>query len=128
MEEMKDIKIKVEIEIKITQEDIDDIMSAALDGGINYWCEKAEVDGDYLGEYASEQISRGGNLKLYDSEDDKVYTLTREKLLEGIQKYLADPNKPYDILDGHTIDCCIVDDVVADIMIQYAIFGDLIYG
>ena len=125
---MKDIKIKVEIEIKIAQEDIDDIMSAALEGGINYWCEKAEVNGDYLGEYASEQISRGGNLKLYDSEDDKVYTLTREKLLEGIRKYLADPNKPYDILDGNTLDCCMVDAVVADMMIQYAIFGDLIYG
>ena len=125
---MEDIKIKVEIEVSITQEDIDDIMSTALEGGINYWCKKVEVDGDYLGEYASEQISRGGNLKLYDSEDDKVYKLTREKLVEGVRKYLADSNKPYNILDENSIDCCMVDAEVADMIIQYAVFGYVIYG
>ena len=43
-------------------------MATALDGGITYWCNKAEVIGGYLGEYASDQISRGGKLKLYDYE------------------------------------------------------------
>ena len=59
-------------------------MCTALEGGINYWCCKAEVVGEYLGEYASEQISRGGELKLYDAEEDEVYTLTLDKLLKGI--------------------------------------------
>lgn len=75
---MENFKVKAELEINVTQEDIDDIVATALEGGINYWCRKAEVVGDYLGEYASEQISRGGTLKLYDSEEDEVYELTRD--------------------------------------------------
>ena len=54
---MNDFKVKVELEVNVSQEDIDDIVTIALEGGINYWCRKAEVVGDYLGEYASEQIS-----------------------------------------------------------------------
>lgn len=82
---MENFKVKTEPEINVTQEDVDDIVATALEGGINYWCRKAEVVGDYLGEYASEQISRGGTLKLYDSEEDEVYELTRDKLLDGMR-------------------------------------------
>ena len=46
--------VKVEINVKLTQQDIDDIMVAALEGGITYWCFKAEVVGDYLGQYANQ--------------------------------------------------------------------------
>lgn len=45
---MNDFKVKVELEVNVTQEDIDDIVTTALEGGINYWCRKAEVVGDYL--------------------------------------------------------------------------------
>ena len=73
--------ISVVLNFLISNEDIDDIMSAALDGGITYWCGKAEVVGDYLGEYASEQISRRGALKLFDLESDDVWELTFEKFM-----------------------------------------------
>lgn len=52
------------IGVTLTQQDIDDIMASALDGGICYWCRMAEVVGEYLGEYASDQISLGGSLIL----------------------------------------------------------------
>ena len=55
---MDTVVLKLELEVVVTQEDIDDIMAGALEGGINYWCGEAEVVGNYLGEYASEQISR----------------------------------------------------------------------
>ena len=71
---------------------------------------------------ASEQISRGGTLKLYDSEEDEVYELTRDKLLDGIKKYCEDAERPYDIMhEGvnsvrcstgeYGLDCCMVDAV-----------------
>ena len=44
------------LDVRVSNEDIDDIMVSALEGGINYWCRKAEVKGEYLGEYASDQI------------------------------------------------------------------------
>ena len=126
---MKEFEIEVMTKLIVTQEDIDDIMAIALEGGINYWCRKAEVVGDYLGEYASDQVSRGGVLKLYDIEDDSIYELTLEKLLHGIEKaYIDCWYIDYGWCDGKKIDTCQVDAVVADIIIQLSLFDEIIYG
>lgn len=126
---MENFKIKIEKEITITQQDIDDIMVSALEGGITYWCRKAEVVGGYLGEYASEQISRGGVLKLYDAESDDVWVLTLEKLLHGIEKaYDENWFMDYGWCDGSVIDTCEVDGEVADTIVQYALFDELVFG
>ena len=53
----------------LTNHDIDAIMVSALEGGIIYWCNKAEIADDYLGEDVSKQISRGDTLILYDDEE-----------------------------------------------------------
>lgn len=126
---MNDFFVNITRTVKVTAEDIDDIMCSALEGGITYWCNKAEVVGEYLGEYASEQISRGGTLKLHDSEEDEVYELTLDKLLKGIElaiqhNYYAD----YDWCDGTMLDTCNVDASVADVIIQLALFDDVVYG
>lgn len=123
--------VKLELEIVVTRENIDDIMCGALEGGISYWCNKAEVVGDYLGEYASEQISRGGQLLLHDFEAEEVYTLDKEKFLKGLKMYFQKPH-PYDILEERDnklkIDTCNADATVCDMIIQYALFDDVIYG
>lgn len=125
----KEFNITITKNIKVTQEDIDDIMASALEGGINYWCCKAEVLGNYLGKYTSEQISRGGVLKLYDAEEDAVYVLTLSKLLNGITKAISEGYySKYGWYDGNEIDTCNVDACVADVIIQLAIFDDVIYG
>lgn len=55
--------LEVKFNVEVTNQDIDDIMCTALEGGITYWCRRAEVvGGKYLGEYAHEQISRGGEV------------------------------------------------------------------
>ena len=128
--ESEDI-VKVEMEILLTREDIDDIMCGALEGGITYWCRKAEVLGKYLGEYASEQIARGGTLNLYDSEEDVVYVLTKDKFLKGVELWAKNPigGNCLEHIDGRLrFDCCNADAVVCDAIIQYALFGDVIYG
>ena len=121
--------IEVIRNVNVTEEDIDDIMCSALEGGITYWCYKAKVVGDYLGEYASEQISRGGALKLYDSENGDIHDLTLEKLLNGIKlaingNYYAD----YEWCYGDKLDTCQVDAEVADCIVQLALFGEVVYG
>lgn len=122
--------LTVEKKIKVTQQDIDDIMCAALEGGICYWCGRAEVVGEYLGEYASEQISRGGTLKLYDCEDmNEVYELDRSKLLKGIKKAFEEGYySEYEWCNGTAIDTCQVDADVADVIVQIAIFDEVVYG
>lgn len=120
--------VEVKYDVIVTMQDVDDIMSTALGGGINYWCKRAEVVGEYLGEYASDQISRGGTLILHDSEGEDKYELTLDKLLKGIQMYVANPNAPYKIVYNSELDTCQVDATVADMIIQFALFGVIVYG
>lgn len=119
--------IDVSREVKLTKENIDDIMASALEGGITYWCKKAVVVDDYLGEYASEQISRGGTLRLYDSEEDEVYELTLEKFLNG---FALACRKGYgeDWIDGIDVDTCQIDAIGADTIVQLALFGEVQFG
>lgn len=123
--------MNIELKVVVNDEDIDDIMAGALEGGINYWCDEAKVVGNYLGEYASEQISRGGQLKLHDFEEEEDYILDKEKFLKGLKMYLEKPH-PYDILEEIDnkliIDTCNTDATVCDMIIQYALFDDVIYG
>lgn len=116
--------------VVLSEEDIDDIMCGAIESGISYWASKAEVgEEEYLGEFASEQISRGGSLRIYDREDDKIYILTLEKLLKGFSMAVS---LGYD--DGwidipeNTVDMCCIDAHGCDVIVQLALFGDVIYG
>lgn len=121
--------VEVKLKIKLTQQDIDDIMSAALDGGICYWCKRAEVIRDYLGEYASEQISRGGMLRLHTFEDGP-YILTKEAVLFGFKRYVEESGGNAIVFIGPegNIDASYFDADAADCIVQYAVFHELVYG
>ena len=124
-------KIKVEMEVVIEDDDIDDIMVSALEGGINYWCWKAEVVGEYLGEWAHEQISRGGELKLYDIESDDTWILNKEKFLKGIEKFLLTEDGVESMFaqnESILIDPSMIDAGMADSIVQYALFGEIVFG
>lgn len=123
------ISLIVQINVNIKEEDIDDIMCAAFEGGINYWCNTAEVVGDYLGEYASEQISRGGTLRLHDMEAEKVYELTLDMFINGFKLWVENgANEFGGVTANGIVDTCNIDAADADAIIQYAIFGEVIYG
>lgn len=135
MEEVKKMGLNevlnVSFSVIVTPEDIDDIMVSALEGGITHWCCEAEVMGEYLGEYGSDQISRGGILRLHAWKNNEVYELTKEKFLKGLEKYIKKPIYS-DFLEfaDHEVrlDTGYADAVVADTIIQYALFDDVIYG
>ncbi len=117
--------VRPEIEVNLTRRDIDGIMSTALDS-ISYWCFKVEVVGEYLGEYASEQISRGGMLKLYDIETGEKYWLDRNKFLTGVKLYFE--QSCHVRVEDQRIDPCDIDCSDADCIIQFALFGEVMYG
>lgn len=125
---MKVFDIEIKMNLKLTEEDIDDIMCAALEGGISYWCRKAEVVDEYLGEYASEQIARGGTLKLYDAEEDDVYELTLEKLLQGFELWVIGGYDTYGAVSNGEVDTSEIDAEKADQIVQLALFDVIIYG
>lgn len=100
----------------VTQEQIDDVLTDAFEGGVMAdWCQGIvivdEPDEEY--QYASEVITRGGKLKILD-EDEEPHELTLDKLLKGFAGI------PFDFDDYDAVD--------ADAVVQYALFGEVIYG
>ena len=61
--------------VRINDKDVEDILCAAFEGGINYWCDDVTPIGDWLGEYASEHIANGGTAELHDTEEDKRHRI-----------------------------------------------------
>ena len=119
-------RVSISLDVDLSQQDIDDIMVAALEGGINYWCREAEVVGEMLGDYAHEQISRGGTLILHDAESSDKWELTLEKFLRGVELYFAQALSAE--LDGEDIDPTDFDADAVDCIVQYALFGKLVFG
>jgi len=125
-----DFEIEAKIKIRLTEENIDDIMTTALEGGINYWCSKAEVVEDRrVSVWGHEQIARGGMLILHDSETDDKWELDLKKFLNGIKLWVENELDQYGAIqaDG-TLDCGEIDADIADLIIQYAIFGEQFFG
>ena len=122
----KKFTVRPQIEVNLTQQDIDDIMVTALEGGINCWCQEAKVVGEYLGEYASDQISRGGSLILYDAESNDKWELTLEKFLNGVKLYFEQGCHVQ--VEDNAIDAGDIDANDADCIIQFALFGEVVFG
>ena len=129
-----DFEVHAELVVRLTGQDVDDIMLSALEGGIYYWCDRVTVEGQYLGEYASEQISRGGTLNVhvrepFDEHDTEWYELDIEKFTQGFLLWLENGGDRYGAVSGNgKVDCGEIDAECADAIIQYALFGEVVYG
>ena len=89
MNEQPIYEIPVSLTVKLTEEDIDDIMVGALEGGINYWCDEAEViEEKRVADWGHEQIARGGCLILHDAESDDKWELNLEKFINGVKLWI----------------------------------------
>lgn len=129
--------LEVSFNVLVTDEDIDDIMVSALEGGINYWCDVAKVDEDKrVADWGHEQIARGGCLKIhveepFDDDDTEWYELTKEKFLNGLKRYLQTPGVEIATLPSGNymgLDTGQIDANGADEIIQFALFGEVVYA
>jgi len=116
--------IKVVGQITITEDVsqglVDDLCCTAFEGG-SMWIEKITVPDGYPegAEYGSDVISRGGVVYVYAEGKE---TLTLDKFIYGIQMHCI--NKPTSVAalnEDHDADD-------ADCILQYALFGDVVYG
>lgn len=129
----KCFEVHAELVVRPTGQDVDDIMVSALEGGICYWCDRVTVEGQYLGKYASEQISRGGKLKIhvdepFDEANTEWYELDMEKFAQGFRLWLENGGDRYGAVSNGEVDTCEIDGEMADLIIQYALFGEVVYG
>lgn len=111
---MKLWNFEVKQMLTITDEDIGDIIDTA-GYGIGYWAKSAVVDDE-------------NGLYIITDEDDQVYELRYVDIVRGVKMYIENGNKPYNIIYENGVDTCNIDSVVADMIIQYACFGEIIYG
>lgn len=125
---MNKYDLEIKINVTLTDEDISDIMVAALEGGISYWCNHVEVVGKYIGDYASDQIAGGGSLLLHDAEEDEVYELNLEKFIKGFELWVAGGYDTYGAVYEGVIDTGEIDAEKADQICQLALFGEIIFG
>ena len=114
--------------ISVTQEDVDDIMCAALEGGITHWCNKVEVIGDCLGKYAHEQIGREGSLMLHVRGEHMSHALTPYSFRRGLHQFIQDRYSNCAFICGNKLDASMLDAGDADCIVQYALFGELVYS
>lgn len=120
--------------VNINQEDIDEIMCTALEwGGITYWCYGAQsiMPDEWMKEnnitYLSDVTGRGGDIVLTTEDGD--YVLTLNAFLTGVQMAIDDNTVAIETINNeYRIDTCMIDADIADIIIQYALFGKLVYA
>lgn len=129
----------------ITDQLVDDTLTTALEGGINYWATAARVDGAWPagpsrynpdpddGLYASEVLTHGGRLiididpEVVDDDPDGLVkahnTLTLTALKRGIRKYCELRKTTPAAIDDNPLDAS-----EADVVVQLAIFGEIVFG
>ena len=109
--------------VRVSMEDVQEVLIGAFEGGSNYWLGKVKVkDKDYKGgKYASDVIGLGGELILTTMEGEK-HTLTQDMMIKGFQKYLDNGGMYFPFDSGQA------DGWTYDTILQNALFGEQVYG
>lgn len=136
---MKTFEVKVEKSLRLTEEDLNDILCSCFEGGCGYWAclDNSTEEWDVAREAVIEKVGKnnytfedvmmhilcnGGSIRLIDQEDDdQVFAMNMGDFLNGIGQAISEG-----FWDGE--DICDVDGEVGDAIIQYAVFGELVYG
>ena len=124
-------KFKVQITKEYTDQDMEDIVITALEGGIGYWAcldnTTKEFDDEpedlSISEWCWQLLKEGKSLRFLDAEDTEegeTWWLTLPMLLNGIK---LSSEKGYWNGDIDTMDA---ND--ADTVFQLAMFGEIVYG
>ena len=135
-------------EILVTDQDLEDIITTAFYGGINYWCERAFPKGGHWKGSPETHIVNGGAIILYDIDGEERYELNKFKLLRGItgliegdnfdlsqlgfgngDAYYVDADNTQCILRAsHYLETGDIDAYIADLIVQYGIFGKQVFA
>ncbi len=116
---------KISTTTDITSEFVDNILCTAFEGGIGYWAASANpLDNIWPenAEYANQCLTRGVDIVISEIEETDKHILTMEKMLMGIERFCNRNNIGiHDLLEDH-------DAGDADCIIQYALFGEIVYA
>lgn len=130
----------VSVPVELDDEFIEDVVCTMLEGGSNYWVDTIDIDHPEgqrprytpVSTWAADALNKGGNITIYPiEEEDGIVTINRENLVSGVKQLIDEhPDRvavTYDHKANH-IDFGSMDADDADAILQYAVFGDLIFG
>jgi len=131
---MKNIIVKTEI----ASTHIEDIIVTALEGGSNYWYQLGKMPTDLpskgqpLAIRITEYVMKGGVIPIYDYEESdgedegewtKLGDISRKSISNGITKCMQNKGRAIgNIMSGR------YDANDADIVFQYIVMGEIVFG
>lgn len=110
------------INLKISNEVIDNIMERALNEGTIHWC--LDVKTKYTQKIPIQKIISNGGTLLFYAINSQVYSLTKRKFIVGAQQAIPFINSA---VKGASINAESIDADGADLIIQLALFNELYF-
>ena len=114
-----------------------DILCTALEGGSNYWIETIKFLPPYnkpkgcsVSEYATSELNAGNTIQIVDV-DNEHHDLTMGDLIIGIKRWAHRHPNHVSIITEHgksELDVGNIDASDADAILQYSLFGKLMFG
>ncbi len=131
------IEVHAEIVVKLTREDVEDLVCAALEGGVGYWLcldntsdvfENAPED-EPTAITAASILLGGRKLEFFDQEDDdRPLEMSLDDLAQGIRMWIEQGFDQYGAVHKGKLDLSKIDGPAADEIFQLALLGEVIYG
>ena len=131
MNNAKTYEISISKTLNYNSDDLTDVISSAV-YDIGYWCTIdnstdvwEEISNSLPEDRTFEDVmfamlDRGNAIQLLDKESDDVWELTMDKLLNGIKMAIETQywDGDFDSIDGE----------VGDVIFQYALFNEIVFG
>lgn len=115
--------VRPTLTVRLTEDDLEDILSTALDG-IGSWCREVIVPGELRGGEVCEQLTHGGTLVFVPcAENLGPRELTLKDLLRGVRLWLESAECSVTVERGRIDTYGELDARDADAIVRYALFG-----
>ena len=130
---MSDMNI-INRRLEISDELIEDILCTAFEGGITYWADNISCEdnkdmkkvGGWKHEYLTRTKKKDAVMYIHELETGEKYPITKKLIIDALQKMDTPEYKYTKALDRILNEQYDADD--ADIVVQTACFGEVVYG
>jgi len=130
---MSDMNI-INRRIEISDELIEDILCSAFEGGITYWANNISCEdnkdmkkvGGWKHEYLTKTKKKDAVMYIHESETGEKYPITKKLIIDALQKMDTPEYNYTKALNRILSEQYDADD--ADIVVQTACFGSVVYG
>jgi hypothetical protein len=123
----------MDLELKLDDETLADVLTSALEGGIGYWGTIVQFikpeklafrsDAKVIYRHIDYPMNEGGGIVIA-VEDDGKYTLDLEALKRGVKIMHEKYTRHY----ADMVSECNADATTGDVLVQCALFGEIVYG